>query len=63
MYSNKQKLFETQPLLEDHVETTQERRERQLALKYLYFSIALTTCIVIFGAGVIVGINFLGDYG
>ena len=60
MYSNKQKLFETQPLLEDHVETT---RERHQALRYLYFFIAVITCIVIFGAGLIVGINFLGDYG
>ena len=65
MSSYYQKPSETQPLLEEHVETGQDRLERHRALKNLYFFIAVITCIVIFGAGLIIGINFssIGKYG
>ena len=51
MCSNNQNPSETQPLLEEHVETGQERRPTS---KYRYFIIAVVLCSVLLGAGLII---------
>ena len=51
---------ETRPLLEEHIETGQERQERKRTLKYFYFIIAVISCVVIFGAGLIISTE--GEY-
>ena len=61
MFLKNKKHSETRSLLEEHIETGQERQERQRTLKYLYFIIGVTTCAVIFGAGLIISTE--GDYG
>ena len=61
MFFKNKKPSETRPLLEEHIETGQERQERQRTSKYLYFIIGVTTCAVIFGAGLIISTE--GEYG
>ena len=51
MCSNNQNPSETQPLLEEHIETGQERRR---VSKYR-FILAVLLCTVLLGAGLVIG--------
>ena len=51
MCSNNQNPSETQPLLEEHVETGQIRLRNS---KYRYYILAIVLCTVLLGAGLII---------
>ena len=53
MCSNNQNPSETQPLLEEHVETGQERTLRNS--KYRYYILAIVLCTVLLSVGLFIG--------